>query len=137
MYYKPQFPEWLDLAARDGRGGIAAEPITIVRGAPCSFIYNLNAHDTFGDWTGGAFSSDLRASPDAASVLASWTISVGTPASGVTPVTFTLPVASQSGIPTDADGDGVTELMMQVDYTPSGGAANAIIQTRVLVVGSV
>lgn len=138
MAYLTQFPEWLNLAAQDGRGGTSAQPPSIVRGSPTAFVLNLNSHPTFDDWTGGAFSADIRAAPDAAGdALATWSISVGTPAGGVTPVTFTLAADAQTGIPADTDGDGVTELFMQIDFTPSGGTATAILQTRVLVTGAV
>lgn len=138
MSYKSQFPEWLSLALSDGRGGANAQPPSIVRGNLRSFILNLSAHEDYDDWTSGAFAAALRASPDAGgSALATWTITVGTPSGGVTPVTFSLAADAQGSIPVDSDGDGVTELLMQVDFTPTGGAANPIIQTRVLVVGDI
>jgi hypothetical protein len=103
-----------------------------------SFVYNFAEHPDFDDWTDGTFTADLKASPDAAgAALASFTITVGTPASGVTPVTFTLLGSAHTSIPADTDGDGVTEVFMQVDYTPDGGSAVAIIQTRVLFVGAI
>ena len=138
MPYPTQFPAWLSLAAQDGRGGLSAAPPTIVRGSPASFRLDLNAHPTFGDWTGGTFSAVIKASPDASgSALATWVISVGTPAGGVTPVTFTLAGDAQGSIPADTDGDGVTEMFMQIDFTPTAGSATAILQTRVLFVGAI
>lgn len=129
-----QFPEWLSFAANDGRGGISAEPPSIVRGFARSFVLNLSAHPDYGDWSGGAFTSDIKSSPGAVDVLASWSIVIGTPASGVTPVTFTLAAGDQDDLPVDSELEGVTELMMQVNYTPLGGAPDPIIQTRIILV---
>lgn len=138
MTYPTQFPNWLTLAANDGRGGLAAQPSTIVRGTTKSFVYNFAEHPDFDDWTDGTFTADLKASPDApGSALASFTITTGMPASGVTPVTFTLLGSAHTNIPADTDGDGVTEVFMQVDFTPDGGSAEAIIQTRVLFTGAI
>lgn len=133
-----QFPEWLQLAARDGRGGSSAQPPSIVRGFASAFILNLSEHDDYTDWTGGAFTAEIKASPDAPDpALAAFTVAVGTPAGGVTPVTFSLPVEDQGDLPVDSDGDGTTELLLQVTFTPTGGAADPIIQTNILVAGGI
>lgn len=138
MTYPTQFPTWLTLAANDGRGGLSSQPSTIVRGSTKSFVYNFATHPDFDDWTDGSFSADLKASPDAAgAALASFSITTGIPASGVTPVAFTLLGEDHDNIPADTDGDGVTEVFMQVNYTPDGGSAEAIIQTRVLFTGAI
>lgn len=132
------FSEWLQLAARDGRGGLAAQPPSIVRGYTRAFKLNLSAHEVYGDWTDGAFVADLRASPDATgAALASFTVTVGTPAGGVTPVTFVLAPAAQTGLPIDSDIDGMVETLFQVDYTPTGGVADPIIQSRIFISGAV
>ena len=131
-----QFSEWLSLASRDGRGGASAQPPSIVRGYAWSADLNLNDHPIYGDWTDGEFTAVLKAAPDASTALATWDISVGTPASGVTPVTFTLPVDSQDDLPPDGDGDGVNSAVMQVTFTPTGGVADPIIHTIIQIAGS-
>lgn len=138
MTYPTQFSEWLKLASEDGRGGINAQPFSFVRGQSKTIRYNLGAHEVYGNWTGGAFTADLRASPDASgAALATFTVSVGTPAGGITPVTFALDGSAHGSIPADTDGDGVTEVLMQIDFTPTSGTPQAIIQTRALFVGNV
>lgn len=138
MTYPTQFPTWLTLASQDGRGGLSAQPFSFVRGQTKAQRFDFNAHDTYGDWTGGTFSAELRASPDATgSALATFSVTTGTPAGGVTPVTFTLDGSAHTSIPADTDGDGVTEVMMQIDFTPTSGTPDAIIQTRALFVGNV
>lgn len=136
MTYPTQFADWLQLAALDGRGGLAAEPPSISRGRTRVFTLNLAEHADYTDWTGGAFAANIKASPDAAgAALASFTCVIGTPASGVTPVTLTLDEGDQSGLPADSDGDGVTECFLEVTFTPTAGDADTIISTRILVSG--
>ena len=138
MTYPTQFPEWLNHAASSGRGGLSAEPPSIVRGFARSFVLNLNSHVDYDDWTDGAFTAELRASPDAGgAALATWTITTGMPASGVTPITFTLLSEDQGSLPADGGNEGLTEALMQVTYTPSGGVADPIIQTRIVIAGAV
>lgn len=132
-----QLPDWLAQSSRDGRGGLSAEPQAINRGRTCVFVLNLSTSDDYGDWTGGAFAADLRLLPDAAgAALASYTASIGTPAGGITPVTFTLDNTAQSGLPAD-EGTGLVELFLEVTYTPSGGDEYTLISTRQMVSGVV
>lgn len=132
-----QLPDWMAQASRDGRGGLIAEPQAINRGRTCVFVLNLNESDEYGDWTSGTFAADLRLLPDAGgTALASYSASVGTPAAGVTPVTFTLDDAAQSGLPAD-DGNGLVELFMEITFTPSGGDEATIVSTRQMVSGVV
>lgn len=132
-----QLPDWMAQASRDGRGGLNAEPQAINRGRTCQFVLNLNESDEYGDWTAGAFAADLRLLPDAGgAALASYTTSTGTPAAGVTPVTFTLDAADQSGLPTD-DGNGLVELFLEITFTPTGGDEFTVVSTRQMVSGAV
>lgn len=133
-----QFPEWLSIAARDGRGGLAAEPPAIQRGRTRVMVLNLPVHADFGDWTSGTFAADLRLSPDAqGSPAASYTCVTGTPAGGLTPVTLTLEGGDQAGLPADGNADGVAELFLEVTYTDFGGDEEAILSTRQLVTGAI
>lgn len=133
-----QFPEWMALASAEGRYGESGRPPSISRGRDRVFYMNLETHPDYGDWTDGAFTSAIRAAPGSGgSALATWTISVGTPASGVTPVTFTLPGASQGSLPADTDANGVGEAFMEVVFTPTGGTPVVINSTRILIVEAV
>jgi hypothetical protein len=131
------FPEWLKFAADDGRGGAALRAPSIARGFDRSFVYNFSDHPDYGDWTDGTFEAVLKAAPDAPDpALATFTASTGTPSGLVTPVTFTLNAAGQSALPDDTDGDGATELLLQIVYTPMGGVANVIVHTHIYIVGA-
>ena len=77
MAYQTQFQAWLQEAANAGRGGMYAEPMSIVRGFARSFTLRLNAHEIYDDWVEGTFTAELRASPDATAALATWTITTG------------------------------------------------------------
>lgn len=130
-----QFPAWLAQAARDGRGGLESEPQAINRGRTCVFVLNLSTSADYGDWTTGTFAADLKAAPDAGgAALASYTPVTGTPAGGVTPITFTLDGADQGGLPADAD-DGLVELFLEITFTPTGGDEFTVVTTRQMVSG--
>lgn len=134
MTFPSQFSEWLMLAERDGLGGIAAEPPAIVRGQPRKMVINLPADPEFGNWTSGAFAARLRSSPGAADpVLASYTVTVGTPASGLTPVSLVLSQASSAALPAPPVDPGWSELFFALTFTPSGGVEETIIATRQLI----
>lgn len=133
-----QFPLWLAQADRDGRGGLAAEPPAISRGRTCVFNLNLSASTEYGDWTGGAFAAVLRAAPDAGgTALAEYTPSIGTPAGGVTPVSFTLDAGDQGSLPAGGVDTGLAELFMEITFTPTGGAEFPVVSTRQLVAGAI
>lgn len=133
-----QFPDLMAVAARDGEGGLAVEPPAITRGEDFAMTLALPASTAFGDWTSGAFAAVLRASPGAAGdPLATYSITVGTPASGVTPVTFTLLAANQSGLPAVSAATGLAEVFLGIRYTPSGGSAETIITTRQMIKGAI
>ena len=136
MTYQTQHPEWLALAARDGRGGLAAEPPSISRGRARAFVYSLNTHPTYDDWTDGTFTAVAKASPDAGgSNLLTFSCLTGTPAGGVTPIEVSVAGSAQGSVPADTDGDGVTELLFELVFTPDGGSADTIISSRILVAG--
>lgn len=134
MTIPSQFASWLALAARDGEGGLAAEPPAITRGEALSLRLNLPTHPEFEDWTGGVFSAVLRASPGApGDPLASYECSIGTPASGVTPIALLLTVDAQADLPDGNSANGLSEVFLAVRFTPAGGLAETIISTRQMV----
>ena len=77
------------------------------------------------DASSDSFSSSLRAAPDAGDpTLEDFTVSVGSWDGTYTPVTFSLTKSEVVGLDTsapDADADGLTELVMDILRTPSGG----------------
>lgn len=132
-----QFPDWLSLATRDGRGGASGEPPAISRGRAYATKFNFAAHPDFGDWTAGSFSMVARAAPDAGgSPLATFTCTRGTPSGAVTPVTVTLAPAAQSGLPADGNGDGWAEVFFELVYTLAG-VPTVLVSSRLLVTGAV
>jgi hypothetical protein len=132
-----QFASWLAVAERDGRGGPSAQPPSIVRGYSRAFLMSLETHPTFDDWTDGEFVAEIKASPDAPDpVLASFTVDVGTPAGGFTPVTFTLLPENQTGLPEDTANTGVIELLFQINFVPTSGEPFPLVQTNIFVTGS-
>lgn len=137
MSYPTQFPEWLSVAARDGLGGAGAEPPAISVGQPNAFRLSLASHPVFGDWTAGAFVAELRAAPGAGgSALATYTATIGTPASGITPVDFLLGSGAQGGLPAISADTGLAEVFLEIAYLV-GGNEYSVLATRQLVRGVV
>lgn len=136
MSIPSQFASWLAVAERDGQGGRSAEPPAINRGRARAMRLNLPIDADYGDWTDGEFSAVLRASPGAeGDPLATYAVSTGTPASGLTPVDFVLAEDAQSGLPDVDPASGLAELFLEVVFTPTGGDADTIVSTRQLVRG--
>lgn len=129
-----QFPEYLTVAQRDGQGGIAIEPPAFTRGQPWTMTVNLPAHPEFGDWTDGAFSAPLLAAPGGTS-LGEYVCTIGTPVGLLTPVTMTLSVAEQAGLPAANVGNKLAEVFLPLRYTPPGGAEQDVAFTRQLIKG--
>lgn len=135
MSYPSQFSEWLSLSSRDGRGGMSAEPPAIQRGRKLTMRLSLPVDPVFGDWTAGTFAARLRAAPDASgAALAAYTPTVGTPAGGLTNVDFELAGSASSTLPADSDGDGITEVFLEITYTVASNET-ALVSTRQLVSG--
>lgn len=134
MTIPSQFPQWLQVAERDGLGGASAEPPAIIRGQVRRMVYSLPDDPDFGNWTGGTFAAVLRASPGAADpVLGTFTVSVGAKVGGLTPVTFTLSAATSAALPAPPVDTGLTELFLAITFTPSGGTPESLLATRQLV----
>lgn len=111
-----QWNEWLAAERAAGRGGVIW-PDPIVRGLPFRFVLNIPA-----DVSGDTFKAALRAAPDAAgAVLAAFTVTVGSFASGLTPVTFDLSESAVDALPADGAGEGLTELVGDILHLPASG----------------
>lgn len=115
-----QWSAFLAAEKAAGRGGIVW-PEPIVRGLAFAIVLQIPA-----DVSGDQFKAALRLSPDAAgAVLAEMTVTVGSFADGVTPVTLALSAAQTApggALPADADFDGLAEVLADVLYKPAGGA---------------
>jgi hypothetical protein len=138
MTIPTQFPELMAVAAAAGEGGLAIEPVAITRGEALSLGLALPTSSPFGDWTTGAFSAELRAAPGATgSPLATYSVSIGTPAGGLTPITLVLSAADSAILPAPAPATQLGEVFLGITFTPSGGSAKTIITTRQLVKGAI
>jgi hypothetical protein len=138
MTIPSEFPDWLRVAERDGRGGASAEPPAIRRGEANIIRVNLAAHPVYGDWTEGAFSAVNRASPGAdGDALAEWTCTIGAPAGGLTPVILSLGDNAQSDLPPIDPETGIAETFFALRFTPTGGAIETLVLTRQLITGAV
>lgn len=110
-----QWSAWLAAEKAAGRGGIVW-PEAIVRGLVFEMVFLVPL-----DVSGGTFKAQLRASPDApGTALATFTMSAGAFAAGVCPVTAKLTAIATAALPGDGDGDGLTEALADLLYTPSG-----------------
>ena len=123
------FPNWRAQLVRDG---VYRDMPAITRGKAQSVIYTPQ-----GNFSTGSFSMQLRASPDADTALATFTCTAGAFSGGATPVTISLPAAAQSGIPVDADGDGVETLLYDLIYSPAIGAPYRLVAGYQPITGAV
>lgn len=124
------FPQWTAQLARDGVGPVDMPAIT--RGLAQSVTLNLT-----GDYSGDSFTMKLKASPDAASALATFTCTPGSFSGGVTPVTLSLAAAAQSGLPADTDADGIETLVYDIVCDPASGEPYRILGGYQPISGSV
>lgn len=110
---RPEWKDWIAQLKADGK--YMAVP-AITRGKGYAFIFTVT-----GDVSADAFAGAIRASPDAAgSALATFTVSVGSYAGGVTPVTFSLASGTTAALPADSAAKGVIYLPFDILHTPSG-----------------
>lgn len=111
-----QWKTWLAAEKAAGRGG-AIWPDPIVRGLPFRFTLAIPA-----DVSADAFKLQLCAAPDAdGDPLASFTVTVGDFADGITPVTFDLPASAVDALPPDTGGEGLVGLVGDILHLPADG----------------
>lgn len=138
MTIPTQFPDFLRIAERDGEGGLSAEPFSIIKGERSSFGLSLPEHPVYNDWTDGTFAAVLRAAPGASGdPLAEYTCTVGTPASGLTPVTLDLLPEDQGGLPPPDPATGLAEVFFSLRFNSTGGSPDTLISTRILIRGAI
>ena len=136
---KTSFDTWLAELASAGRGGsaLASDDVPIAtRGLAWSMIVALA-----GDWTTATLAGSVSAAPDAASPLATFTVSSASYSSVTGYTTWTLSLASGTG--SNSTGalppEGVRRIMKGKYSTPSPsvsvGSANTLIGGALSVVG--
>jgi hypothetical protein len=79
-----------------------------------------------GNVTAATLAGSVKASPDAPTELAVFTIGTPTFADGVTTWAISLTGAQTLALPADTDGDGVTTLIYDLLLTLPGGTAHRI-----------
>lgn len=130
-----QFQAWLTAQANAGRGGFDLPPID--RGLAYSEMFDVGS-----DVSGDTFKCELRASPvddpTAIAALAEFTVTAGTFANDVTPLTFTLTEAEVEAIDAaDSDLDGVVTLYWTLLHTPNGGTEYLSAAGSIQILGGV
>lgn len=126
-----QHGDWLRANASAGKGGVTLPQID--RGLPYELVVKIPL-----DVSADAFAGSLRVAPDASGVtLADFTVTVGAWDGIYTPVTFALTSIQVDALPDDDDADGLTELVMDILRTPSGGTEYRYLAGNIYVSGKV
>jgi hypothetical protein len=125
-----QWDDWLRELASAGKGGRALILPPISRGMSYLHIMDFEA-----DVSADAFSADLRLTPDAdATLLATFTVTVGAFDGTVTPVTFELSAVQVDAITADDDDfNGLTEVIFNLFHTPGGGDQYRAAGTNIVI----
>lgn len=121
--------EWQREMERAGLGGRLDGFPSVVRGQDFLHVIDLP-----GDYHSDAFAAELRDSPaDDATVLATFTVTVGAYAGGETPVSLALSAATVNAITLDdADGDYLADMAFFLTQTPSGDTKTYLAMAGVL-----
>lgn len=128
------FDNWLSQLRRAGKGGVILPPHS--RGRTLRQTFRLA-----GDFSGAAFRSEIRAAPDAGTLLAALSFSV--PAydteTGQTTVVMSLSAANTlpSVLPAPVDPDETAWFPFDILITPSGGTAELLLGGVVPIIGRV
>ncbi len=138
---KTAFDDWLQQLAAAGKGGslLADDEIpTATRGEVFTYPIVLP-----GNWAGGTIEASIRATPDAASALATLSISSASYDSVTGMTTWTASLASGTGtnstgsLPADADGNGFEAFPISFFFTPSGGTRQLLFGAPFILLGKV
>lgn len=132
-----QWDAWLRDLVADGKGGLGLpgrpKMRSIVRGEAYEYTFAIAM-----DMTADSFAASLRASPDAAGfTLADFTVTVGAFASGVTPITLSLPADAFDALLEDGDFDGLEEAVFDIKWTPAGGSEQRLMGGTITISGKV
>ena len=115
-----QWTEWLAAERAAGRSGIVLSARPIVRGQAYELVLPIP-----GDLTDATFAASLHVSPGSAAIsdvtfdadLAAFDAEAGT-----TTLTLSLSATeTDTELPTDANLDGLAEVIFKLDFTPDGG----------------
>ena len=128
------YEAWLTSLANAKRGGFAISPID--RGLAYDYTLDFDS-DVSADTFEGALRAAPVSDPTVTTALAEFTVTVGTFADGVTPVTFSLTETQVEALPADADGDAVHTLYWDILRTPSGGSQYRFAAGYVEILGGV
>lgn len=117
-----QFDEWLQQL---NASGLRSDLPTIRLGTNYEVQFDLATHPVLGDFTQGVFAMQAKASPGAATALATFSAVSGVASGGVTPVTITLAPSAQTelAIPPET---GVDTVYFDILFTPAGGTAELV-----------
>lgn len=125
-----QHGDWLRSLASAGKGGVELPPIDRGLSYPLTLDIPL-------DVSGDSFAAALRIAPDAGDAV-EFGVSVGSWDGTYTPVTLTLTKTQvDNDLPADDDADGLTEMVMDVLRTPSGGTQYRFLGGNVFISGKV
>lgn len=124
------FDDWLQQLAAAKKG---PWPIPIHRGLPFEYVIALE-----GNWTGSTLIGGLRLSPDAPDpVLVSFTVTGPVVVASVSTFTLSLTKVQTAALPSDAEADGVVELVYDLLFTPSGGTQQRLFGGVANLIGKV
>lgn len=132
------FDTWLHTLQAGGKGGASVSLKLATRGLAWEDVIEIS-----GDWSDATIEGSIRAAPDAASALATVTVSAGTYDAGDDVTTFDVSLASGTGsnstgiLPSDSDGDGVEYLPIAFYMTPSGGSKELLFGAAFPLTGKV
>jgi hypothetical protein len=132
-----EWDDWLRKLAADGKGGLGLkgrpQMRAIDRGLAYEYVIAVGA-----DVSADTFTASLRASPDGdGATLADFTITVGSYADGVTPITLELTDDETAALPIDANADGLETMVFDILWTPNGGTEQRFMGGIIQVSGKV
>lgn len=136
-----EFDDWLRALAATGKGGASlslADIPAATRGEYWQLLIVLP-----GDFSAAAIDGAIRATPDAATTLATLAFGSLTYDGGAGETTVTGSLAAGTGanstgsLPADVDGDGIVELPLSIYLTPSGGTRELLFGAKFTLLGKV
>ncbi|BEV02193.1 hypothetical protein [Novosphingobium olei] len=122
---KTSFDSWLSALAEGRKGGDALGDDVIpqgVRGLPWGMVIALP-----GNWAGSTLVASISVAVDAATPIATPSVSGPSYDSVNDYTTWTLAIADTTVFPADAVGEGVQSFPMMIKFTPAGGTQMALI----------
>lgn len=116
-----QFDDWLNSLSSQG---LRKDLPPLMIGTNYTLEWLVTEHELLGNFEGGTWLAEVKAALGTdADVVATITVTSGTFASGVNPISINLPIAAQTGFTEPAPTPGITYLPFTMLYTPLGGTA--------------